>query len=126
MEADELLTAVRFPIWTGRTGFVVEELARRSGDFALVGVVCGVGLDSDGGPDRAAIALFGVGSTPVRATAAEAAVVSGASVAEAAAAAAGEIDPGDDLHTTGEYRKKVAAVLVERALDRAMEEARGA
>ncbi len=46
---EELLTRVRFPVWPGRSGFAVEEVARRYGDFALAGVACGVELDKDGG-----------------------------------------------------------------------------
>ena len=41
---DELLTAIRFPVWSGRVGFAVEEIARRHGDFALVGAAVGVAL----------------------------------------------------------------------------------
>jgi carbon-monoxide dehydrogenase medium subunit len=37
MEADELLTGVTFPVWRGRTGFAIEEFARRAGDFAMAG-----------------------------------------------------------------------------------------
>ena len=73
---DELLLAVRFPLWEGQCGFAVEELARRAGDFALVGVVCGVQV-GEGGISRAAIALFGVGPPPVRAPEAEQALVGG-------------------------------------------------
>jgi carbon-monoxide dehydrogenase medium subunit len=118
----ELLTAVRFPVWKEPCGFAVEEVARRSGDFALVGVVCAVAL-GDGGVDRAGIALFGVGSIPVRAAAAESALVAGAPLDEVAAAAAAELEPPDDLHASGAYRRTVAAELVRRGLTRAMEEA---
>jgi carbon-monoxide dehydrogenase medium subunit len=119
---DELLTAVRFPLWEGRTGFAVEEIARRSGDFALVGVVCGVSVVA-AGVDRAAIAFFGVGGTPVRAGHAEEALKAGASLDDVAAVAVRNLDPSDDLHATGAYRLTVAQVLVRRALDRAMDEA---
>lgn len=125
MAPDELLAAVRFPVWESRSGFAVEEVARRQGDFALVGVVCGVTIGA-AGVERAALALFGVGSAPVRALGAEAALVAGASVEDAAAVMVGEIEPSDDLHATGAYRRKVAEVLVRRALGRAMEEARDA
>jgi carbon-monoxide dehydrogenase medium subunit len=118
----ELLTAVRFPVWKEPCGFAVEEVARRSGDFALVGVVCAVAL-GDGGVDRAGIALFGVGSIPVRAAAAESALLAGAPLDEVAAAAAAELEPPDDLHASGAYRRTVAAELVRRGLTRAMEEA---
>jgi carbon-monoxide dehydrogenase medium subunit len=126
MEADELLMSMRFPVWAGRSGFAVEELARRSGDFALVGVVCGIVLGPDSVPQRAGVALFGVGSTPVRAHAAESAILAGAPTADAGAAASAEIDPGDDLHATGAYRKKVASVLVARAVEAAIKEAESA
>jgi aerobic carbon-monoxide dehydrogenase medium subunit len=119
---DDLLTAVRFPVWEGRCGFAVEELARRHGDFALVGVVCAVGLSADR-IDRAALGLFGVASTPVRAAEAERALVEGRPPQEVAATAAAAIDPADDLHATGEYRRQVAGVLVKRAVARALEEA---
>ena len=69
---DELVTAVRFPVWKGRCGFAVEEFARRKGDFAIAGAVCGVEVDESLVVQRAAIALMGMGSTPIRAVDAEA------------------------------------------------------
>jgi carbon-monoxide dehydrogenase medium subunit len=119
---EELLIAARFPEWPKPCGFAIEELARRHGDFALVGVVCGVGLGANG-VNRAAIALFGVGSTPVRAVAAEAALTSGAPLADMAEAAIAAIDPSDDLHASASYRRRVAGVLVRRAIGKAMKEA---
>ena len=119
----EVLGAVRFPIWSGRCGYAVEEVARRSGDFAIVGVVSAVEVDLAGVPTRAAVAMFGVGATPVRATSAEDALLAGASSSEAARAAMESIDPSDDLHASGAYRRKVAGALVERALDAALKEA---
>jgi carbon-monoxide dehydrogenase medium subunit len=124
LDADELLVAARFPAWGGRCGFAIHEVARRHGDFALAGVVCGVGLDDDGADvTRAAVALFGVGTTPRRATEAEAALVSGAALDEVAGAAMAAIDPSDDLHASASYRRKVAGVLVKRAVGQAMTEA---
>ncbi len=121
--AEELLTAVRFPIWTGRCGFAVEEVARRHGDFALAGVVCGVGVHEGGGVERAALALFGVGGVPVRASAAEAALLAGATADEVARAATDGLEPPADLHATSGYRRTVAGVLVRRAVAQAMLEA---
>jgi len=120
---DELLTAVSFPIWEGRCGFAVEEIARRAGDFALAGVVCGVCVDEDGTPERLALGLFGLGPVPVRASQAERAFVAGGSLEDAAAAAMAEIDPPDDLHATGAYRRQAAGVLVRRAVEKALQEA---
>ncbi len=123
---DEILAAVRFPVWGAGSGFAIEEVARRHGDFALVGAVCGVTVDGDA-VTKAAIAFFGVGPTPVRSGDGEAALLAtGADgdLAEVGRAAAAILTPNDDLHASGAYRKKVAAVLVERALTRAIEEAR--
>jgi len=111
---DEILTAISFPVWSGRCGFAVEEIARRHGDFAIAGAVVG---------------LVGLGSTPERARTAEAEVVGKALV---------DIDPADvghqavsaldaipaDLHGSSEYRTRVGAVMVERAWRSASEEAR--
>src|SRR5207244_12948159 len=61
---DEILTAVSFPVWEGRCGFAVEELARRHGDFAIAGATVAVQLDERDVVRRCAIALLGLGSTP--------------------------------------------------------------
>jgi carbon-monoxide dehydrogenase medium subunit len=120
VEADELLVAARFPVWPTRSGFAVEEVARRHGDFALAGVACAV---SEG---RAGIALFGVGSTPVRARAAEEAVLAGASAADVAQAAVADLDPPADVHASSSTRLRIARHLVDRAVTRAREELRAA
>src|SRR5205823_2126867 len=55
MGEDEILGAVHFPVWSGRAGFAVEEVARRAGDFALAGVVAAVELNDAGAVQRSAI-----------------------------------------------------------------------
>ena len=94
-------------------------MARRHGDFALVGAAALVTL-SDGTIGRARVAVFGCGATPTRATAAEAALAGRAPTAalieEAARAAASALDPHADLHASAEYRRRVARVLMIRAL----------
>jgi carbon-monoxide dehydrogenase medium subunit len=130
LAADELLVGVRFPRWPGPCGFVIDEVARRHGDFAMVGVAGALGLGGDGRVDRARLALFGVAATPVRAPAAEAALV-GRSLGDLDAdarreigrLATGELVPPDDVHATAEYRRSAGAVVVARALGRALEEA---
>ncbi|MEX1006886.1 MAG: xanthine dehydrogenase family protein subunit M [Acidimicrobiia bacterium] len=128
LEPEELLTAVHVPVWEGRCGFVVDEVARRSGDFALAGVVCAVELNEAGAVRRSAIGLFGMGSTPVRARDAEAALngstPTATELAEVARLAAAGCSPTDDVHASAEYRTHVGAHLVQRALDRALGEAR--
>jgi aerobic carbon-monoxide dehydrogenase medium subunit len=127
LEPYELLTAVQFPVWDGRCGFVVDEVARRAGDFALAGVTTALQLDPGGTVQRAAIALFGMASTPVRAPAAETALIGSqpdpAALREAAQLAVRDLDPPEDVHASSTYRRSVGAHLVERSLTRALDEA---
>jgi aerobic carbon-monoxide dehydrogenase medium subunit len=118
----EILSAVEFPVWDGHCGWAVEEISRRHGDFALVGTTVGVQV-ANGAVTRAGIALFGVAGTPVRAHAAEAALLAGADAEEVGRVAANELRPSDDIHASGSYRKQVAAVVVRRAIVKAMQEA---
>ena len=129
MEPDELLVGVSFPIWSGRSGFAVEEFARRHGDFAIAGAAIAVELDGDDRVRRCSIGLIGLGSTPERARAAEA-EVAGRPVEElepeevGRLAMAGLDSVASDLHGSAEYRKRVGAVMVERAWIAATTEAR--
>jgi carbon-monoxide dehydrogenase medium subunit len=126
LEPDELVTAVSFPVWSPSAGFAVEELARRHGDFALAGVVCGVEV-TDGRIDRVALALIGMASVPERAEAVERALVGTAvtdlDLADVGAQAVAHLDPPTDVHGSGRYRRTVGAVLVRRALSAALQEA---
>ena len=128
IEPDEILAAIHFPVWPGRAGFAVAEIARRSGDFALAGVVCAVELNSSGAVTRSAISFLGMAPTPVRARAAEAALngstPSASDIVEIARLAVGDTSPTADVHASAEYRTHVGAHLVERALDRALGGAR--
>ncbi len=65
------------------------------------------------------VALVNMGSTPLRASAAEAALASGASAADAAAVAAEGTDPPGDRNASPEFRRHLATVLVRRALEEA-------
>ena len=128
---DEVLTGVTFPVWTGRTGCAVEELARRHGDFAIAGAVVAVDLDEGDRVRRSAIALLGMGSTPERASAAESAVTGAAvddvDAGEVGQAAVSGLDAvPSDLHGSSAYRTRVGAAMVARAWTRAVEEARRA
>jgi carbon-monoxide dehydrogenase medium subunit len=130
LESDEILESVEFPVWSGRTGFSVQEVARRSGDFAIAGVACGIRLDDDGRIDHAALGLFGMGSTPLQPAAALRALDGSRpdelDVEEIGALAVSDLDPPDDIHATGAVRRRIGAVLVRRALTEAMTEAIGA
>jgi aerobic carbon-monoxide dehydrogenase medium subunit len=125
---DEVIAAVHFPLWTGRCGFAVREFARRRGDFALAGALCGIALDDGGRVRRAAVGLLALGSTPLRAAAAERALVGTRAAdvdpAELGALALADADPPSDVHADGEYRRRIGAVLVADTLSAAIEEAR--
>jgi carbon-monoxide dehydrogenase medium subunit len=121
LEADELLTAVRFPAQRPGTRTAIQEVARKQADFALAGVAVASTVGDDGICESARIVLFGVADRPVRAADAEAAVASRrladeSVVVEAARAATESIDPRGDAHASADYRRDVAGVLVRRAL----------
>ena len=125
-QPDELLTEVRFPAVGRGTGVSFQEVARRHGDFAVVGLATSVTL-SDGVISDARLAFAGVSDVPARATGAEELLTGQRPSAElfdeAARRAAGDMDPPSDLHGSAEYRKKVAAALVRRGLREAVDNA---
>ena len=109
VSADQLVTEVRVP--KAHRGAYVK-FNRRRQDWAIVGVAAVI---SDG---AARIALTGVGPTPIRARAAEAAW-NGSNPADAAALAAEGLEPAADLAGSAEYRRHLARVLTRRALEAA-------
>lgn len=121
LEPGEVLTAMvvppRVPGW--RSCF--DELARRHGDFALVGLAAHARLDR-GALVEARIVFTGVGTMPVRAPAAERVLAGhrpeGAILEEAARAAAAELDPPSDIHASAALRRHLAGVLLRRVMGR--------
>jgi carbon-monoxide dehydrogenase medium subunit len=117
---DELLTAIELPAPVARSGSAFLEVARRHGDYALVGVAARIELDPDGTCRDARVTLLSVADTPVLATQAGRSlagrVLDAAAIDHAARAAVQEIDPASDLHASAAYRRHLAAVLVGRAL----------
>ena len=124
--ADELVTHTRWAIPPAGAGWGFHEVARRHGDFALVGVAAVLTLRG-GLVDRARVALFGAGATPMRARKAEAALTgqrpSADVIAEAATRATTEMEPDSDLHATAAYRRRAGRTLVTRALTDAADRA---
>ncbi|MGH7548722.1 MAG: FAD binding domain-containing protein [Gemmatimonadales bacterium] len=125
---DELLVEVAVPRAPARSGHAFMEVARRHGDYALVGVAALVALDGRGRCEVARIALVSVGDGPVLAIQAAAALTgekptAAAIEAAAEAAARRDIDPPSDIHASAVYRRHLAAVLTRRVLVRAFERA---
>ena len=128
LRENKVLTAIRIPKDAALEGQAFEEFARRHGDFAIVGVAAMISLDG-GRVRRAAVAVAGASPTPIRLPEIEAALegeaVDGPAFGEAAAQAAG-IDAMDDAYVSASYRRRLAGVLVERALVRAAARAEAA
>ncbi|MEM8746889.1 MAG: xanthine dehydrogenase family protein subunit M [Actinomycetota bacterium] len=123
LRADEILTSVTFPAWSDRSMGAVVEVARRHGDYALVGLAARLDIGDDDVVADAAIAFFGAASTPVRVPEVDAALVGqpvgDATIDAASAAARGHLDPPGDIHGTTAYRQHLAGVLVRRAVTEA-------
>lgn len=119
----EMLVSVSFPKVPPSAGWAFEEVARRSGDFALACVaIC---LERSG--DRVShvrIGMMGVGETPMRATETEALLTLGRPFDDPLMAAAvssirASVEPNTDLHASADYRRHLVGVLAERALRKA-------
>jgi aerobic carbon-monoxide dehydrogenase medium subunit len=119
LAADELVTETQWTLPAAQTGWGFREMARRQGDFALVGVAVVLTL-ARGAVADARIALFGAAATPVRAGAAEQALrgqpPSDSALAEAARLATAGLETVSDLHAPAAYRTSVARTLTGRAL----------
>jgi carbon-monoxide dehydrogenase medium subunit len=132
LSADEIVVEARYPRLPEGTGTCFLELARRHGDFAIVGVAAALTL-RDGVCTDARLALTGVGGTPFRAREAEemlrgrrlAGEDARAAFQEAGRQIAGAVEPDDDIHASARYRKHLSGVLTERALAKALERAGG-
>jgi carbon-monoxide dehydrogenase medium subunit len=113
----DVLTAIRVTAATKDTRVGFAELARRHGDYAIVGLAASARADGKGIVD-VRLSFFGVGATPVRAKKAEAALASGD--VEAAVAAL-DLEPHDDVQASGAVKKHLAGVLLRRIAEQLME-----
>jgi aerobic carbon-monoxide dehydrogenase medium subunit len=119
LEHDEVITEVRLPATDG-WGYGYEKFTRRAEDWAMVGVCALVKRAGDGSCEDVRIGLTNMGSTPLRATAAEEALrgqaLDSGAIAGAAEQAAAGTDPPGDLNATPDYKRHLAQVLTKRAL----------
>jgi carbon-monoxide dehydrogenase medium subunit len=107
---NDVLTAVRFPAAGAQTRVAFAELARRHGDYAMVGLAAAAKADGKSLSD-VRLVYFGVGATPVRARKAETALAGGA-IDDAVTAL--DLDPTSDIQATAEVKKHLAGVLLRR------------
>jgi carbon-monoxide dehydrogenase medium subunit len=117
----ELAVAATFPRTPQRSGSAFVELARRHGDYAMCGVAALVSVDPDGAVTTARAGLISVGPRPVVVDLTPAVTGSGGGIDGSRVHELLDevIEPEDDIHATADYRRHLAHVLTERALDQA-------
>jgi carbon-monoxide dehydrogenase medium subunit len=120
LKPDEIITEIRFPAWPADRRFGFAEFARRRGDFALAAAALFYDQDGEGRARNAHVGAIGVADAPLRLTAVENVLdgqkIDDATIAKAEAVASAAVDPSDDIHASGAYRKTLIGVMVERAL----------
>jgi len=122
IELDEIVTAVRIPLWPIGHGHAFVEFSRRHGDFAIVSAAALLHEDPTGKILRASLTLGGVGTAPLRMPEAETMLV-GKVASDAlfreAAECCRNVEAMDDVHVSSAYRQRLAVVLARRALESA-------
>ena len=116
LEPGEIVTAIEVPVPDADAVWGFEELSRRHGDYALVGLAA-TGRRTAGSLSDLRLAFFGVADRPVLARAAAAAIAAG-DLAGAQAALADELDPPDDPSTKAATRRHLARVVLGRVAGR--------
>ncbi|HEX9465551.1 MAG TPA: xanthine dehydrogenase family protein subunit M [Alphaproteobacteria bacterium] len=122
VEPDEILSAVRFPVWPDSHGYAFVEFARRHGDFAIVSAAALLEEDGAGKILRTSVTIGGVAAAPVRLPAVETGLKGAKASPELfreACEAYRKIDALEDVHAPKSYRQHLAAVLSRRALEAA-------
>jgi carbon-monoxide dehydrogenase medium subunit len=117
LRPNEIVTAVRIPVADKNTRVGFAELARRHGDYAIVGLAASARTNGKG-LDEVRLAYFGVGDTPIRVKKAEAALAGGN---VDAAVNALDLDPHDDVQATARVKKHLAGVLLRRVAAQLLE-----
>lgn len=129
MEPDDLLVEIQIPSLPKRSGWALEEVARRPHDFALVGVAAVLTLDKKDRCQDARLVYLSAGDGPISAPEAAALLIGEDFTPDLIRAAAekasnDEIDPGSDIHATADFRRHLANVLTRRALEAAFQRAK--
>src|SRR5258706_2643427 len=129
LKPNEVLTEIRIPAPTERSGGAYFKLERKVGDYAIAGVAAYITLDSNGNVSYAGIGLTNVGSTPIKARDAEKSLLGkpldDASIHQAADLAAAASQPTSDTRGPAEYKRGMVRTLTVRALRKALARATG-
>lgn len=129
LEPDELLVEIALPPLPPRSGWAFTEMARRHGDYALVGVAAVITLDERDRCQAAKLVFLSVGDGPVEAQQAVQSLIGQTPTPEAIRAAAEtaaqvDIAPNSDIHASAAFRRHLARVLAQRVLNQAVERAK--
>jgi carbon-monoxide dehydrogenase medium subunit len=125
---EEILTEIRIPQPSARSGGAYVKLERKVGDFATAAAAVQVTLAAGGEVEKVGIGLTNAGPTPLRAAEAER-YLTGKSptddvIAEAARLAASIASPNADRRGAVEYKREMARVLTARAIQQAVQRAK--
>ena len=122
IEPTEVVVGVRFPQWAPRHGYGFVEFARRHGDFAITSAAALIESDASGRITRASLTIGGMGTVPVRAREVEQALTGQVPTPELfrdVCESCRKLEAIDDVHAPATYRQHLAAVLSQRALEKA-------
>jgi aerobic carbon-monoxide dehydrogenase medium subunit len=125
LEPGELITEVHVPVETAGTGVTYRKVVQPASGYAVVGIAARVRKDARGAVTFARIGVTGLASKAFRATGAEAAITSGASVEDAAALVTEGVDANGDTYASADYRSHLARVHAARAIRTALQRAAG-
>jgi carbon-monoxide dehydrogenase medium subunit len=120
LDVDEMLVEIELPAAKSRSGSCFMEVARRRGDFALVGAACTLQLDDDGRCMQARIGFCNAGDTPMLAGEAGQSLVGcrigAAELHQAADLVQRAIDPRGSIHASARFQRHLAGVLTRRTI----------
>jgi CO/xanthine dehydrogenase FAD-binding subunit len=124
---DEIVIEARFPLLAPKAGWAFDEVTRRHGDYAVVGVGCVLSLDGSGRATGVRLAACGIADRPVRLKEAETILngtALGASDLDAAVAASvAAVTQPDDINVSQSYRRRALGTLIRRMVARAAQRA---
>jgi carbon-monoxide dehydrogenase medium subunit len=127
IEAAEILTAIRVPVFSARSGSAYQKMAQQASGFAIVGAAVSLRLDRNGRCQDIGIGVTGLDEKPFRAVAVEERLrgnkLTAKLIEEASLSVTDNIEPLEDLHAAADYRAHLARVHTRRAIHDAAKKA---
>ena len=127
LKPTEILTAIKIPLLSGRTGTSYQKMEQKASGFAIVGVAAVVTLNEEGICSEVSLGVTGVGLKPFRARAVEEKLkgkrLNPDLIESASAEATQGVDALSDIHASAEFRAHLARVYTARALGAALKKA---